>query len=317
MIRTVSSQTFPGFPDPRSDYVIGTTTYLTEFYQKFAFYRDKIPDYLCGLAARYAASVMPKGSQKSIRSFALWLSLVWIIDGMVDSGRISDLTRIIAIIQGELVLKEIRDPLEILVYQTFAEYLNLIAEDRKSSPDAYRRANRWLLRYLSCQGKIPQNFPQYQNHRLRDGGMMCVMWQLIMYNRLTVKKTEVSKVLKQVALIVSYHNDLLSFDRDFWQETPNLLNYLGRRNIWYRFGRGVEVINALYRKVSHFRGNPRVKEICHNVLNGSHNWALRESRYEVGIKLLTSWENGDRRLFREILLSTDGKAAGDPVATPK
>lgn len=299
---------------PRSDVIDDTIRYLVRFYENFAFYRRRIPEYLCGLAARYATHTMFESSSPTmLLSHSLWLSLVWVIDGMIDSGRLKNLRRIIRLVRTE---KHIPSPdiFEELVDGAYHHYLDLSRSSRDQNPDAHRRIRRWLLRYLRCQGSVPGDHKAYRHHRLKDGGMMCVMWHMVMYSGIRPNK-ELRRAFADVSLIVSFQNDLLSFDRDRRQNTPNLLDHMGDGGPWDRFTRGVACIDRLHDRLSKRRLSEEGKKICDHVVIGSHNWSIKESRYRIGVQLLRSWENDDRATF-EALLVEEIHADGDPIPSP-
>lgn len=310
MISKVSSRPI-GALSPRERKVRGVSDHLIEFYKEFSFYRPKMMDYVSGLAARYAAWTMPKHLQtnKALLSYALWLSVVWIIDGMVDSGRVQNLERLVKMFSKERPLEDPMNPFEELVSSAYSWYRDLVRPFKRKNPTAYKQVNRWLLKYLGCQQNRPASLKEYKKHRLQDGAMMCVIWQLMMYGG--VAKPSSLRIFSHVSLIVSFHNDLLSFDRDRRQATPNLLQYLGEETPWLQFSKGVALVNKLYKRVSLEDAPLEVKEICRSVLDGSHSWALNEPRYKVGMTLLRCWEAEDKRGF-DIALTTQEPTEGDP-----
>lgn len=293
------------------------TRRLVKFYSRFSFYQKRVPEYLCGLASRYAVATMPPEIQrrypKALFAYALWLSMVWIIDGMVDSKRIRDLSRIRQLIATEEHIDEPTE-LEVLVDGAFTRYRRLVRPFRLMNPSAYQKTRKWLLRYLDCQGDRPKTLTAYRRHRLKDGGMMCVLWHMVLFSFTRAKKAR--NAFREVSLIVSYQNDLLSLDRDRRQHTPNLIDYLEGSTIWERFGAALQLLAQLRESLSRRRLSDSIRSLCDQVVDGSHVWALNEERYRVGIRLLECWSTQQRREFYELLTNEENSAEGDPLTTP-
>ena len=248
---------------------------------------------------------------KALVAYALWLSMVWIIDGMVDSKRIRDLSRIRTLIATEETIDEPSE-LEVLVEGAFTRYLRLVKPFRLMNPSAFKKTRKWLLRYLDCQGDRPKTLTAYRRHRLKDGGMMCVLWHMVLFSFTRAKKTR--KAFREVSLIVSYQNDLLSLDRDRRQHTPNLIDHL-EGSVWERFGTALRLLTLLRENLSRRRLSDSMRSLCDQVVDGSHVWALNEERYRVGVRLIECWSNKQRQEFYE-LLANENSTEGDPLPTP-
>ena len=322
----LSSRPAP-FKPPKAQVIKSTIDRLTSFYQQYSFYKHIPIEYLCGLASRYAAWTMPRflhTDSIALESYSLWLSLIWIVDGMLDSGKVErkeDITDIFfpspvtdkqqfATAFHDDSPRDSDNPFQEIVRAALKRYRYLIRPYRNKSPDAYQMVEHWLRQYFTVQNNKPNSISDYKRHRLADGGMMCVLWQLVMYMQITNFSDE--KIFTHVSLIVSYHNDLLSYNRDMRQKTPNIINFSPGDSVWERYTNAVNIIDLLYDKIKHTTITPQITSVCSHVLLGSHNWCLGEDRYKVGVSLLRQWEANDRQNFNLTLTQSD-HAAGDPT----
>lgn len=307
-------------PDLRS---IWLSERLLLFYQSQEIYSwaPGAIDYLSGLAARYACSTSPQklqSDERALESYALWLSLVWLIDAIFDQDRslTSDRDRdeLIGVI---VTLKEVNgsNPLCRALFETvrqgFLKHLQLTEEHRAARPEAHRQLQIWLVRYLRTltdTNDQSMNLPEYARWRLDGGAMMCVAWHL----RLLVGGEDLPILYELVALQVSYENDLLSFARDREQKTPNLVDVFSGDD-WTRMKQAVQLVNRLGEQIERILQllGPEIGELPRVIVEGSHQWAFQEARYSAGQALLETVQTEDRAAFEELLKHTE-RAAGDP-----
>lgn len=118
------------------------------------------------------------------------------------------------------------------------------------------------------------------------------------------------KAYRDVAAIVSYHNDLLSYDRDKIDGTPNLVTVIwksGSLTEIEAFKKGISVVNDMYDGL-----DISLDKVSKSVLVGSFNWTNLEDRYISGIKLVQLATSGQDDEWYKTLGSTR-TFSGDPA----
>ena len=236
----------------------------------------------------------------------------------------------------------------------YSKYLDLIKECRNSNPEAFNNIVYWLMKYFdsiftpgnkpggnmispistkpggnmisSISTKpggnmispisIDLTIEKYKNWRLDSGAMMCVTWHLMMYGNIKCDKLRVNDILfENISLIVSYHNDILSFDRDIKDNVPNLVkiikDYLNLTNL-EAFKRAICIINKLYIDTSIIIDNydENIKKLSISIVEGSHNWAIQEDRYKIGFDMLNNALNS-KDINNLLIMRTN--TPGDPT----
>jgi hypothetical protein len=98
---------------------------------------------------------------------------------------------------------------------------------------------------------------------------------------------------------VSYHNDLLSLNRDIINKTPNLVVLSSNfkfnppyniEHLWH-VKSTIKFIDELYHKAAIILKDGKVEliqDICSSILLGSHYWTYNESRYKIGKLIILS-----------------------------
>lgn len=299
---------------------------IASFYQDTEIYpiAPEAIDYLSGLATRYACWTLPRRlhlQERGVEGYALWLSLVWLIDALFDQDRsmtseedAADLLLTITRLEEVEGSSPLFTSLFKTVRRAYSKYLDLTAEYRELNPGAYDQILIWFVRYLATltdSSETQRNLIEYAHWRLVSGAMMCVVWHLCLFTSTELSPGS-SLLFELVSLIVSYHNDLLSFHRDRDQGTPNLLDSLDG-NSWTRMKKGIELVDRLYSQVGQIleeAGDENVSEIALAILEGSYNWALNEPRYSHGLKILMAAQTGDRELFEQLLEKKE-RVSGD------
>lgn len=289
---------------------------LISYYKQFSFYQNfgSGPfDYICGLSLRYASWTSPLGvSAECLYIHALWLSLIWVVDSVFDKWKYKDKASLIQIINGEILQTE--DPFLKMVQTTYGHYLDLIEVYRRKSPYAYEQLVYWTTEYLKNLGNGPGN--DFEQWRLIDGAMMCVVWHLILFTEEEIDPIYF-QFFEKVSILVSYHNDLLSFQRDVVQETPNLVRLFTEEGYWIAFKKGVEYVDRLYKELANDFSSidpakqDQISKIALPILEGSYNWSNTEARYKVGLQMIKALKSGDEDRFHQLLWIKD-QTAGDP-----
>ena len=189
-------------------------------------------DYLSALSIRYSNSVFQH------EGFALWLFTIWVVDGILDSkaGCDADREAIISVLEK----KETTYNSVIVEFfkKSYGEYLEHIKEYENSYE--YSKVVEYTILYIRGEAN-----DDYEEWRLIDGCMMAVVWQVAM---LTGEKVD-ERAGRLVSLIVSYHNDLLSLDRDLKQKTPNLVLSYGEEDIYVAFEKAYNKVKDMEREV--------------------------------------------------------------------
>ena len=301
---------------------------LISYYQQFPFYSkfgSKPFDYLCGLSIRYAAWTIPRGvPEECLDIHALWLSLVWVMDAVVDKWKYEDTKSLVSIFNGQHLQTE--DPFLVIVQQTYHRYLQLSEPYRTRSPHAHDQLTYWTIEYLKNLGKRPVEGPtkklfrsksqDFWKWRLVDGAMMCVVWHLILFTGEEIDPDDLP-FLEKVSILVSYHNDILSFQRDIAQNMPNLVKLFLEDSHWKAFKKAVEYVNHLYGElVDDFYQidsdkQLQVSRIALPILEGSYNWANLEARYKNGLQMIQAMQEDNEKRFYQLLWTKD-QTAGDP-----
>ena len=275
---------------------------LITFYQGYDFYNlfgAEAVNYVCGLTTRYSyhTSWWFKESKeskefkplspvilKSLHGYSLWLSIVWLIDGLCDKYRalvtLGDIQVLTDIMLGKthssfrvlsLMCDVMRDELRALsnvivpsndttyngsrvllllfdiVQQTYKRYLELMPYN-----DNKQQLDTWTIKYLDkLLDDTRQNFTlkQYAEWRLNSSAMMCVVWHELLMSP-EYRKEDIDdnalKAFELVSLIVSYHNDLVSLHRDIDQGTPNLVTTINKGDYWQAIIAAVSLISGMY-----------------------------------------------------------------------
>ena len=143
---------------------------------------------------------------------------------------------------------------------------------------------------------------------------MCVIWHIMMFENLNLPRDDI--LFEKTSLVVSYSNDILSFDRDVKDNIPNLIKTIGygrSLNNFNSFKEAIIIINDLYQDISTIINNYDVnlKEIIVIILEGSHNWSIKEDRYKIGFKMLKKVINNDETDFDKLMHSREN-TPGDP-----
>lgn len=311
--------------------------YLKSIYKGMnivTLYSEKNIEYICGLSTRFALWNMPisllmennntscknqktvlnnERKNNAIKSFSLWLSLVWIIDGIFDKGK--NLTesdresiRNAFLGQNDVIYINSNNSLMVALFDCTLQikkiYNVLIKEYVNVNEKAYIELEKWTNFYMDTllvKNDGIKSLNEYRQLRLKGGGMMCVVWHLMLFicnNRQTMKiykNNTAKKIFETTALIVSYHNDLLSVGRDLEQHVPNVCNYFD--NILST----INHINSLYLKINLLIDNikenkdiiNKIHQVSISILDGSYNWANNESRYKDGVDMLNGIKNNN------------------------
>ena len=332
------SSTFPmAYMDdmaPTPDEVNSVVEKLAVFYESFAFtkeYGHRATLYVCQMSARYAFWTLPStcaDRHAAVVAHAMWLSLVWIIDSAVDKGKVdaSNVPLIKTSIMEALDQEQggytcpsssfVKNFLA-MIRAGYAHYVSLASDFRRRNEAAFDLAQTWTLKYIDSLDSSPSGFSldEYANWRVVDGGMMCVIWHNTMFAGSSAVDAPV--VFKQIALLTCYHNDILSFDRDVADETPNLVLFMRAPgdSIWDAFKKASDYVDDAIRTLSTLADNTVLDDVVRGVLSrivfGAYGWGVTEDRYAKGVKLLACMESDDRKGFDAIINQKYVAAAGE------
>ena len=144
---------------------------------------------------------------------------------------------------------------------------------------------------------------------------MCVVWHLMRFNGLDGGFEPFLDIITMASVIVSYHNDIISYNRDLRQGTPNLVSVLNTGDDFDAMIQAVAVTDGLYRsiatKILSLSDLSVIENITLDILEGSFSWAYAEPRYEVGIRMLKALKSDDKRTFYALLFDRQS-TPGDP-----
>src|SRR5699024_9393170 len=109
-------------------------------------------------------------------------------------------------------------------------------------------SHRWLLKYFHSLHTINgiSTFEEYEEWRLPNSGMMCVIWQMIMFST-TESAIGCEKIFELSSLIVAYSNDIVSIERDLYQNVSTLIPLMEGENYWEKTGSAIDIVNRYYR----------------------------------------------------------------------
>jgi len=309
------------------------------------FGKDSIK-YVADLSTRYALWTLleMKTNKRAIKNFSLWLSIIWLIDGVFDKyqKKISSeyKRQVVSIISNlyypndksksnynkdELDKDDSPKSSELLTYLSdtveivYSKYMEKISKYRNTA--AYSQIEVWTGVYLDTLPtsdtitKIDK-LDEYEKWRLNSGAIMCVIWHYIMFKNVEHVSIQDIKLFEKASIVISYHNDILSYNRDKKDGTPNLVNILGNgmMNEFELFGNAIDYVNDYYKKLrkSIDQHNEQILNILLSVLEGSYNWTNNEARYKVGLRLVQLFKDGKINEF-DIILKGEDHTPGDPI----
>lgn len=193
-----------------------------------------------------------------------------------------------------------------MIERVYTEYLSLVDIFRQRNTIAFNKAQEWTYHYLINLVAIPKSssLEDYAKWRVIDGGIMCPLWHNLMFAG--PDAPDVPNVFMLTALLASYHNDILSFDRDVADETPNLVHVMREHGMsnWDAFQKAIAFVDdalvELVDKVSSLSPHC-VKDVFSRLILGTYGWGTTEPRYEKGVALLVFSRNGDIAGFNAAL----------------
>lgn len=311
----LSVGTHPVVPQPIDDDPVNKLAHTieNEYPEQFVslFGRQPLSE-VCQVAARYCCYLLPNNNHQN--NFVRWLSLMWIIDGLFDKRTLGSNEQHLLIENLRLIHDDQpRSPVNSVLLETVITLYQgwFDALDRTNS-HAVTQLIDWTNLYLrTLIAERPTSLERYEQHRLESGAMMCVLWQLVLYMNLDRPD---ESMFRTIALIVSYHNDVISLDRDLRYHTPNLVLLLSTDHEYYLgYQRAIELTNQLYRSLP-----SELTEPGRSVVLGSYQWCHHEPRYHRGIELLRQYQWGqlNKNNFNGRLVH-DERTVGDPTGTPR
>lgn len=309
---------------------------LRTIYQGHKFYNlfgaDAI-NYVCGLATRYAyhtsrwsqeyrESSLSSVILQGLHGYSLWLSIVWLIDGLCDKYRTlftqDDLQVLTNIMLGKFYNITSTAPVVLLLFnivqRTYSRYTELLTNNNRQELDD------WTVKYFNTlldDDKRSFTLSQYASWRLDSGAMMCVVWHELLMSP-EYRKEDIDdntlRAFELVSLIVSYHNDLVSLHRDIEQGTPNLVTTINKDDCWKGVIEAVVLTNNMYEELLELLANIKysyLSAICTSIVHGSIIWTSSEKRYSKGLSMLELVAHERRDEFMKLLYEKTA-VAGDP-----
>lgn len=247
-------------PKPSQTMQDKITGSLIQFYSSFALYRLYNPRQIDGavsLATQYALWTLPEELRTDtilVEAYSLWLSVIWMLDGIFDSLHSLDMTGPKNIIRQILAKVSLEDgetndnsiyptlssyegnnSVEMLIrgfyevfHASFKRYFSDLRPYRLIAPESFQKCLDWLWQYVDCLIDTCQeitDLEKYAESRLVDSAMMCVAWHLVFFLGIPADNisNEHEDLFKMSSLLVAYHNDILSFFRDKEQRVNNLV----------------------------------------------------------------------------------------------
>lgn len=319
-----------------------TSAFLASIYKDLALskaYGEKAVSHVSRFSASYVFAVAPPSmlasDKQATETLALWLSLVWIIDGVFDSKK----SRTVTCQADEDALYDMlvldkqsaggahvsRDPLIQSVVDgarvIHALYRARVVPYIERNPEAWAMQQTWFGRYLRSliAARTFESEAEYRPYRLDTGAMMCVVAHLLLF---TGTAPSHAAEWLNVAVVTSYHNDLFSLDRDMAEQTPNVVTVCAaetRLGLWEAFTWIDAAVVSMERAIDEGADvdNPQVCSLMRGVASGSRGWHQAEPRYAVGMKLLDAAATNDAEAFYAVLETQKKEkktTAGDATA---
>ena len=295
--------------------------------------------YIAALAARYARAVLPVDpvhgrDAVALEALALWLSLLWAVDGIFDAcravTRAADVQALARVLGTTLpaTTPTIHSPritpphpllaaLLVTAQAVMPRYRRLMRDYVPHRPLLVTFLDARLGAYLRTvrDDQVPA-LGMYAPWRNDSGAMDCVMAHVLLFSRTGYRlNAAVLRKLSLVGLAVSLYNDLVSLPRDVHQHTPNLVTMLRQHDpacaddMWAAMHAAVAQVDAHVAEARTARYGP-LAEVALQILNGSLAWHQHEPRYADGILLLDAARADDIGAFYALL------APRSPVVTP-
>jgi len=207
-------------------------------------------------------------------------------------------------------------------FQVYSTYINGIYQYRINNLKAFDQLEYWFIKYLNTLCIEDSNFHlnTYKDYRLDSGAIMCVIYHNILFDNIKEVNFTNLNFYKEVSIIVSYHNDILSYNRDKIDGTPNLVSVL-QKDINFRdtndrniFEYAIHLVNHRYKNIKNTYefSDPYTIELSLTILEGSYNWTNREDRYKVGLHLLKHLLRGDLSKHYDRIMRNKKSTPGDP-----
>jgi len=287
-----------------------------------------------GVSVRFAQSTLPALAVKhddAILCHATWLSLVWIVDGLVDSGRIGRsatggiLRTLDNVLAGDraamaTALEDGRaDPILHAVGVVYSKYLDLTKPFAGTfSQICIRNAHAWLSTFLAYAqtSTTYSTLAEYARFRLVDGCIMCVIWNHMLF--LGIGPAISDALLQRIALLAAYHNDVVSLDRDIANGTNNLVCIIKNRDQCSSFvaaQRAIVEVDKLAESISSELENAGadIRDLLSCLVYGDYNWGVTDQRYCKGTSLVAAVLANDEPQFETLLAGKYLPAIGEPV----
>lgn len=268
---TFSTALLPTVPSPSPDQLHHAVTLLAKMFPSPKF------DKLVGVATRCTLWTLPlrlRDRDDVVEPIALWLALVWLIDDKFDQER-STLTQyhydlVKDIVEQTVESSKINDPFFKLIAVGFERYYSLIVRSF-----ATEKITEWFMKYMETifdSTSTSFTIKWYEQWRLKSGAMMCVVWHLV--HHMDDPTQDDLSCFYIASLYISYQNDLLSYERDVVDQTPNLVHIIPGNTKEEKYHAAISHLNAMNTEMNN--------EVAQCVLHGCYNWALTEPRYALG-----------------------------------
>jgi hypothetical protein len=283
-----------------------------------------------------------------MKSYALWLAITWIVDGVFDGcseavtlGDQSFLRSVVSrtvLSNNKYILNDSQNqnkgkesssatltdnPLVDSVLRTFhslyERFFTMTRQYREKTPLAWNFYESTYFDFIDTliptkEMKINTE-KTYRQWRIQSGAIPCVIWQLCFYEGLDPSLIS-TPISDDVSCIVSYHNDILSLDRDEANGTQNIVSVLREEHstdTYDAYVSAVNLIDSLYEKVDIMMigRDDSTKKLIEACLLGSFAWTIKEERYKTGLELLREYKDG--RLTKATIdnsLKSYGKEGG-------
>jgi hypothetical protein len=274
----IGTTLLPGVVSPTPAQFTNAAALLRSFFPGSKF------DKLVGVASRCTLWTLPerlRDRHDVIEPMGLWLALVWMIDDKFDQERTS-LTKyhfnlVRDIVDRTISSSKIDDPFFKMIALGFERYYSLMTYSYASE-----KIKEWFMKYMetifdsTSTSFAKADLETYTNWRLKSGAMMCVVWHLVHHMDDAVQDD--LECFFMASLYISFQNDLLSYERDLRDNTPNLVHIMSPSSVWDKYQAAISHLNAMATNTDN--------EVAKCVLHGCYNWAISEPRYSPGLVTL-------------------------------
>lgn len=294
---------------------------------------------LCLSSVKYILWIIGDlANDKSIRkNFSLWLSLIYLVSNIFgiyqrkigEAYKLQILKTFKTIYQSNLHVYQMSEsvsyskdelfkdesPKSGSLFHALIETIEIVLSKyfkkfkRYTKSKVFVQIEHWLIIYLETLpvlGDSPRIklLSDYEKWRLGNTPIMCLIWHLILFHQISDITSKDYIFFEKVSVVISYHNDILSYHIDRKNGTLNLIDTLSPDKAKIEaFRNAIDLVNMYYKGlISLNRGvSNETSSIILDILEGTYSWSQNEERYTPGLKLIEAVKKNNDVLFNRLL----------------